>query len=76
LVWRGEPKDEPDVDYAITEAPVAIAIEEPVTTIFGVSMFMPLDAWRAMNGHASKAYPMPVDEENCDAEEHRGDDGV
>jgi hypothetical protein len=76
LVWHGEPKDEPDVDYAIIEAPVAIALEEALTTIFGVSMFMPLDAWRSFNGHASNACPTPVGEENCDAEEHGDGNGV
>jgi hypothetical protein len=46
VVWEGELSAKPDVDYAIIEAPVAVAYESALTTIFGVSMWIPSDAMR------------------------------
>ena len=45
LILEGEWKERPNVDYAIIEAPMAIALQSPITALFGISVFMPWDAW-------------------------------
>jgi len=65
LVLEGEWKDKPDADYAIIEAPVAVALKSPITALLGLSMFLPWDAWANLPDDAEE-------EEDGGAEEDGG----
>jgi hypothetical protein len=45
LVLEGDWNGRPHADYAIIEAPAAVALKSPITALLGLSMFLPWDAW-------------------------------